>query len=786
MKSISLREAIRIVRPEYVYLRLKPANSIRNKDTHKLARAIAALHKTALQSVKRDEVRAARVLGRQIFVPTRISYEQPAKVAYYVYIEKKRIEFYFIVPRAHLSVIKEKMSDVWGAVTVEEVADLPQFSGTATKYQLAYTKEDALSLATDRRDNDLLRSTLNVVDVMEDGDRCGILYNFVPTTKFTWRATYRNTLEKVRKNMPVDRDKTGAGYLAKMALSALIGFANAVAETLGSGKKAEQANLFAEALERMNGGKQVSNSTHKKASAAIVDTQIVVMSESGDAIRERNNALSLAQAFDTISEDNGGNSLRYRTLRAAIRPDEYRIKGAAINKMGDEECQHFITLPGREVLEQFNFIDKVETHETTVPDDLQSGVMCIGTNRYRGADTPAYLSNDREFRNLLTLLIGPTRAGKSNLIANLCVDAIEAGECIVLFDFIENCELSDSVAKLFPKNKVLEIRCDDYRFMQGLGYNEVGVSLDPFRAYENAKRQTANMLALVNSIHSDESRLSPKMERYLESASLVVFINHGSIRDVFTVLQNHRVRASFLAKVPASQRENLDEYIENLRELDDEEKGAVVGTRTNLIVGIIDRLNTLKRNAYMELMLKKDCAANVNLVEEFQKPQLITIKMPQSILTTDGERDILTTYWITKIWLALQVRADKIRDKADRTKVNLIIDELYQVSNTERFLTSKLSQIAKFICKPIISCHYINQLKYMRDELRSANTSYMLIAGCDKKNYDELKNELYPYTDEDLQNLPRYHSLNYVKCNDGYARFITKLPGKVENRKRIL
>jgi hypothetical protein len=782
-RAISLREAIRIVRPEYVFLRLKPNNSIRNEQTHKLARTIATLHKNVLESVKRDEIRVMNVLGKRLFIPTRLTYEAPSKVAYMIYIEKKRVEFYFIVPRTYLSVIKEKMSDVWSSITVEEVVALPEFDRDATKYQMSYTKEDALALATNRANSHLLYSTLNVIDVLEEGDRVGVYYNFVPASQFTWRSTYRATIDKVRANKPVDRDKTGTGYLAKMAVTLLVNVAETVAEVLGSKRREGGVNAFEEALERMNGGKRISESTQRKATASIVDTQILVLSRSEDALRQRNNARSLAQSFDTVTEDN---ALKHRNYSGKFSYTDYRIRGATVNKTGDEECQSFIALAGRDVLERFNFIDRVETQETEVPDDLQAGVMCIGTNRFRGKDTPAYLSNDREFRNLLTLLIGPSRAGKSNLIANLTVDAIEAGECVIIFDFIENCELSDSVAALFPRDKVLEIRCDDYARMQGLGYNEVGRTDDVFKAYVNAKDQTSNVLALVNSINSKESPLSPKMERYLESASLIVFISYGSIKDVFSVLQNHKVRAEFLAKVPRRQYENLEEAMDSLRELDDRDKktGVVEGTKHNLIDGIIDRLNILKRNPYMELMLKKDTSRNVNLAEEMQKAQLITIKMPQSMFTTDGEKDVCTTYWMTKIWLALQVRADKIRDKAKRTKVNLVVDELYQVENTERFLTAKLSQIAKFIMKPIVSCHYINQLRFMRDELRSANTSYMLIAGCDKQNFEELKSELYPFTAKDLSSLPRYHSMNYIKNADGYTRFITKLPGRVENRAR--
>ena len=58
-------------------------------------------------------------------------------------------------------------------------------------------------------------------------------------------------------------------------------------------------------------------------------------------------------------------------------------------------------------------------------------------------------------------------------------------------------------------------------------------------------------------------------------------------------------------------------------------------------------------------------------------------------------------------------------------------------------------------CLAVISCHYINQLKYIREELRSANCSYSLISGCDEKNYLELKNELKPFTEDDLLRLPK-------------------------------
>lgn len=783
MKRIKMSELLTITRPTYAYIKLTPNNSLRNNNTHKIARAIASLYRNTWQSVRQEEAKVIRAVGREFLLGTKYSLEVASKVGYYVYIERNKVEFYFVVPTAYLSLIKEKISDSWSGVTVKRVDELPQFSESATQYAMEYAKEDALALAADRRDNDLLNSKLNVVDIMEEGDKVGVYYNFVPTSQFSWRSTYENTLRKVKRNLPTDRNKTGVAYALKLGFGVLASIVDDIGEALG-GSKAKSDDMFERLVDRMNGGKEIGEATRKKGAATILDSQIAVLSESGDKLRQRNNAKAVTQSFETVTADN---RLVAKRLSKPVDFNAYKIAGAPVNKVGDHEAANFIAMPGRDVLERYNFIEKVETHEIQVPEDLRKGVMNIGEVTYRGMRQPAYLSNYEHYRNLLTLLIGPTRAGKSNLIGNLSIDALENDEMVILFDFIENCELSDEISALFPADKVLNIDTSDPSKIQGLGYNEVGFTADPFKQYENAKRQTANLLAMVNAINVDESRLSPKMERYLEAAALVVFVNNGSIRDVFAVLQNYGKRHEYLRKVPVSQHDYMDEYMQSMRELDDvdsdgELKGG--GTRLQLIVGIIDRLSVLKRNTQMELMLKQSMDNNVDLVEEMQRSQVICIRMPESKFPTQGEKDICTTYWMTKIWMALQIRADKIRDKSKRKKVNLIVDEIYQVDNTEKFLTTKLSQIAKFICKPIVSCHYINQLTHMRRELRSANTSYMLIAGCDKDNYNELKSELHPFTAEDLANMKPYHSMNYVKCREGYARFITKLPGEVEKRIR--
>lgn len=771
---MKIGSVLSVIKPEYVYLRLKPNNSIRNNNTHHIARTIASLYRNLFQIAKQERAKVIKLLGKEFVLPTGWSFTQTGKVSYFIYIEQKKIEFYFIVPRHHLTILKEKLGSAWNNVTIDEVDTIPTFKKPFS-YQLGYEKEDAMSLQTDRRDSHLLNAKLNVVDVLEEGDQVGVFYNFIPISQFQWRSEYRNTMQKVKDKQPIERNKKGFNYLLKLTVSFLT---KTIDELIAALNNKKETSTFETLLERLNGRHEISESTSKKGRSSVVDTQIVVMSGGRDTIRTRNNARSLAQSFDILTEDN---RLNYKRHTKDWSYTDTIIKGADRNKVGDEEAQNFIQIAGRDILERYNFIEKVETTETKVPDDLQKGVFRLGESTFRGHKQPAYLTTDKEFKQLSLVVIGPNRAGKSTFFANLGRDAVSNGECMIVFDFIRNCELSDEISSCFPKDKVLTIDCADFDKLQGLGYNEVKKSMNPFEQYNNVKLQANALSTLVNSINLDDASLTPKMERYLDSAALTVFMSGGSFLSVFEALQDHEVRHNYMSRIPKEQMEYMKEYVGYLKELDKiNNRGEVCGTRHTEIVGIIDRLNRLKKNTYMELMLKKYTNNNIDLVEEMQKNQVICIRMPESAFTTKEQKDICCTYWITKIHLALQIRGSVIKDRDKVTKVNMVIDELYQVRNTERYLRDQLSQLPKFGLKPVISCHYLNQLTILREELRSANPSYMLLAGCDSKNFREMEAELKPFTLEDLLNMPRYHSLNLIKTREGYGRFITKLPAPVK------
>ena len=125
---------------EYVYYQLIPTKSNRNNKTELMATWINKLHKPLMQ---------------QIFYKNKklIIYEPP-KVSFYIHITKHAIKFYFIVPTCYAKTFCATSRDIWKNIEIREIDDVPINDNTSTS-SLAYVKDETLSLAVDKRNNDL-------------------------------------------------------------------------------------------------------------------------------------------------------------------------------------------------------------------------------------------------------------------------------------------------------------------------------------------------------------------------------------------------------------------------------------------------------------------------------------------------------------------------------------------------------------------------------------------------------------------------------------------------------
>ena len=769
VQSVPLSKLLEVKKAEYITVQLIPTKSNKNNATSSIATLINSMY------VKVNKL--ITIENKKLIIKNTL------KASYYIHITKKDVGFYFIIPKVHFIKFKSKFTEVWKNIEIREVDSIPIDPNECTKYQLRYSMNDSLSLSVDKRNNELLSSNMSVLEVLEQNECVGIFYNFIPTSEQEsnyFKITYKEAIERYKNGENLKKSKNVID-LGIITLKFLITFLDDLVNSILSTSKINH-QLF------ISTNKIESPSTVRKAKNNICKSQVIILSKSDKKEREKQLSLSACNSFDEISEDN---KLVGKKINKKINIYSTIINDVTVNMTSEDECNNFIALPGASLLNQYKNIEHKQTRENPVPEELKSGVVNLGEVKYKDNKECAYLSNDKSLQSLPLAIMGGSRSGKTTFSLNMCKNIIDAGEGLIDLDFIKNTELAEQIKGITPVDRLIEIDLSNPKHVQSLAYNEIrikeGMSKD--EVLKIARMQTNYVLQLVNIINNDDKQLAPKMRKYLGAAARVAFCSPGtSMKDILKILQSHIVRHEFIDKLSDELKIDLEDSIIALEELDDYSKvtkdnpiPTICGTKDNKIEGIIDRIDLLRENLVIDSMLSKDPKDNVDFVDAMEQGKVVLIRMRDIDFDDDISIDILTTFFIQKIWIATKVRGT-MHEHPGRCTV--LIDEVFQSPTSQKLLTKQFVQSAKFGLKYVLTLHYMDQLsKEAQSALKNSNASYMLISGVDKKAFEALEEEfnIHGYCLDDLLNLKQYHSLNLIKSKDGYESFITKLPPKLKN-----
>lgn len=766
VQSVPLSKLLEVKKAEYITVQLIPTKSNKNNATSSIATLINSMY------VKVNKL--ITIENKKLIIKNTL------KASYYIHITKRDVGFYFIIPKVHFIKFKSKFTEVWKNIEIREVDSIPIDPNECTKYQLRYSMNDSLSLSVDKRNNELLSSNMSVLEVLEQNECVGIFYNFIPTSEQEsnyFKITYKEAIERYKNGENLKKSKNVID-LGIITLKFLITFLDDLVNSILSTSKINH-QLF------ISTNKIESPSTIRKAKNNICKSQVIILSKSDKKEREKQLSLSACNSFDEISEDN---KLVGKKINKKINIYSTIINDVAVNMTSEDECNNFIALPGSSLLNQYKNIEHKQTKENPVPEELKSGVVNLGEVKYKDNKECAYLSNDKSLQSLPLAIMGGSRSGKSTFSINMCKNIIDTGEGLIVIDFIKNTELAEQIKGITPVDRLIEIDLSNPKHVQSLAYNEIrikeGMSKD--EVLKIARMQTNYVLQLVNIINNDDKQLAPKMRKYLGAAARVAFCSPGtSMKDILKILQSHIVRHHFIDKLSDELKIDLEDSIIALEELDDYSKvtpiPTICGTKDNKIEGIIDRIDLLRENLIIDSMLSKDPKDNVDFVKAMEEGKVVLIRMRDIDFDDDISIDILTTFFIQKIWIATKIRGT-MHEHPGRCTV--LIDEVFQSPTSQKLLTKQFVQSAKFGLKYVLTLHYMDQLsKEAQSALKNSNASYMLISGVDKKAFEALEEEfnIHGYCLDDLLNLKQYHSLNLIKSKDGYESFITKLPPELKN-----
>ena len=688
--SMKLNDYFKLNKPNYVYLKLIPNTSIRNHKTNTIAEIINGLYLDVVERFKKHN--------------KGFSYTLPAKVSFIIDIFSDNACFYLVVPEVFVKQFKQKLTDTFGKITIDQVEGIQSIYKYCTKYSMDYARDDVMSLSVDKRENELLEANLSVMDILQDDDRLTIIYNFIPQSKLSlasWKSHHADMMKKYKEGRCLD--KTFTLNKVVLAVSNILfctidTLVNTVNWICGNEEKNDDLR------KRFIPVQELTKTTIKKENAEIVKTQIMLLSQSKDETREKDNMKTLINTF-SVAGEGADNKLIAKKVIDKDKPKSIGIKKTSKsnlsrnkkveeNKMPvfnveehtfncdimrmstDEIGSNAILVPGKTLIEEYH-LEAVQHVETMIPDELQNGSVRYGENTFRGKTTTVTTSTNEDSNCMPVIVMAKMGGGKSTFFENNGVDAIKNNEGLIVIDFIKNCELSDNIISNIPKEKTIVIDFSDYACSEGFSFNEINMirdMKDPMSRYECAGLQNALITQFIDSLGEEE--FSASMGRYLDAACSAVLIHENkTIKDIVKCLEDYKARAEYMQQLekfkqlmPEEYQELIDDDLTALEELNEyrdvkvnnKKTGEVEvsGTSSSKISGILSRVSQLKKNPALKFMYARKPKNNINLAQLMQEGKAIFFKLPQNKFSSVTSKNVMVSYLFSKIEMAGIVRSE--------------------------------------------------------------------------------------------------------------------------------
>lgn len=453
------------------------------------------------------------------------------------------------------------------------------------------------------------------------------------------------------------------------------------------------------------------------------------------------------------------------------------------------EIEHLIQLP-QITLQKDLDIERLDYAEKAIPNELLEGYIPLG--HIYGGKGNAYWSRIKDLLCFSKAIVAVKGAGKSTYFETYVYNAWKGGDCVIYFDYIENCKNAREVAKHIPADNVITL---DLSKGFTFDYPELDISTIPQDdEYERTLKRFASdycmlMEKFINTINTGDAQpLTANMRNILISACSLTFLaGFTDMYSIYKCLTDYRFRYTVVKKVKELNIYRVDDFrfsiMESLNEVKESKSGKSNTVGTNEKADrVLDRFNALMRDSRTEEMLLGIDRNNVNFTDIFEQNKVVLVLMPEDYFTDYELKDIVMTYFLSRMKIAGQKRAALIPEREDRKVVHIMLDEIHQLDNSTSLMIKNIAEDRKFRTTYIFTCQFLKQFGKLWEHLKGTGCNFMLLAGCEKDNFNQLKEEIgNDFNIDELINMPSWHSLNIVRGREKtITTFITKLPGELK------
>ena len=768
-----------MLKRDYATFKLIPDTTLKNNNNVMLAQAMASCFQEPLN----------RMTKKGMLEPTKFYFD--------IELTKNQTSFYLTIPQNLEDIVINKAKTIWDKANIHEENLAFNIKEETTELAELVLKDfNFKSLSTDKGDLYPLTNIMAITKVLNDEETIRISVCFEPLKRTNWISKSHDEFKQFKRGKRVDREINKTEQLIKLGVKSAETLLNYYTEyqmlifeaVLGTvipdndeeKKQIININLNNEGA-TLNKAEGVSSQTTYKRSAEAFMTRILILSDSKDKQRRKSAILMVSNAFKDLSGDNEL-IMRFCDHKYVKEILKRNFDGSNECILCDREVAKLIQLPQVTLQTLYN-IENIDTREVELPTETLTGKIRVADVRLNSKNktVTTYFSEDVKKVSFTNVVIGPEGCGKTTQIKRIAKECSWNGYSNILIDFVEDNKLAKEVMEGIDHEKTIILRIGDKGFIPALAYNEVSKliteDLDDWMKIHYASMIAEQVEYLVNSITSTVTgELSDAMVRLLNAACRIVFVKPNStIGDVFDVLLRHdkRLKAVEYAKNIYDKDSNLFYELDSINEYDKTGK-KITGTKmTNRsLEGVLSRFTQLTKVPFLEAMLKAKIDTEQDLNKWIQEGKSVFIMVPQNLFPNPKTRDIITTYFITRIWLAAQIR----EDNSNARLCNLIFDEVHQMPNTASFIAQHVNEFRRHRLGLTISCHYLAQFRELEEAMLSKRTNYLIIQGTQKDNVKKLAEEIAPFTLEDLTKLKQHEAICSINYPSGRYNFIGSLP----------
>lgn len=765
---------------------IKPDFTISNKGNVSIANAFSYAYKPLI---------------KRLGVSLKSTTVEFAKQFYFTIVLKKgHAGFYISIPDDYTPLMLGKMSTVWDRAEIrkDELKPVISLGSNVQAGELVLKDYSFKSLQCSTNDLYPLTNMLGITKQLKEQDEVRVVIAIQPYGRTNWIERQKQQLEDFKKGKLKNIEKSKGEKIVETglkvtdeAMDLVIDINTFILESLlgffinakPKDKKHKEVTVTINDKSKENYHiDTLSEHTRYKLNGEVFLGRILITATGANMEQNRLNIMSVANSYRDLQGDNEFILKIFDEKTASklvLDINKRLIKIGNQNVFSDKEVAKFIQLPQKDLQNEYG-LDHIDTREVTIPETLQNGKIRIGNAEQQGKSITCTFSEDINVAALPKVLIGPQGVGKTTTLKRIVKDSYRAEQANVVIDVIEDCDTCKEISEVVEDKDKVIITVGTKDYIQPMAYTEVSKLItEETPVYERVR--LADLIAeqveyLIDAVSGDRiGDLTVPMMRYLHSACLATFIKPmTTLSDVFRVLRDYKYRSEMVTYAKHSKCFRLDdEVFLDLEELDKKEKNKVVGTRDDLIIGILNRIAMLQKNRTIKEMLAAPIDTEQDFTQYITQGKQVFIMIPQNKIPSQQIRDVIATYFVTRLWLTVQLRESNKKARL----CNLIFDEVRIVPTTTKFISNHITEFRRHRLGTIFTCHYLKQFGALLEALKSAGASYIILAGTEKENIEALKHEILPFTVEEALKLKEHTSLNIVKANSSeYARFVAKQP----------